>query len=264
MEKIKQFLKNKNTVTFLGIIVAVLVLYFSYNYKVNQATRPIKVPVAKEAIEPRTKITSEMIRYVNVPPAFVTSGVVIEPGSIVGKYCSHNTIIPEGSVFFKAILKTKDDMPDSALESLKEGETLVNLPVTMEKSYYNTILPNNYIDIYVKTYIKDGGTEKLGYGKLYSNVKVLAVKDSAGRNVFETLKVTRTPSTIIFAMSDENYYIMTKAITLTKEKVGADSVGVVIEPVPTSKEFAIKEEAEQISSVKLRDIIDKRITSVVE
>lgn len=253
MEKIKQFFKNKNTVTFIGVIAAVLILYFSYQYKVKQATEPIKVPVAKVAIEPRTKITSDMISYINVPPAFVTNGVVVDEGSIIGKYCSHNTIIPQGSVFYKAILKTKDDMPDSALESLKEGETLVNLPVNMEKTYYNTILPNNYIDIYIKT---TNQNDKIIYGKLFENVKVLAVKDSSGLNVFETLEVTRTPSTVIFAMQNANHILISKAIALSKENM------LSIEPVPISKEFANKEEGEIVSSETLRTIIENRTGTI--
>lgn len=253
MEKIKQFFKNKNTVTFIGVIAAVLILYFSYQYKVKQATEPIKVPVAKVAIEPRTKITSDMISYINVPPAFVTNGVVVDEGSIIGKYCSHNTIIPQGSVFYKAILKTKDDMPDSALESLKEGETLVNLPVNMEKTYYNTILPNNYIDIYIKT---TNQNDKIIYGKLFENVKVLAVKDSSGLNVFETLEVTRTPSTVIFAMQNANHILISKAIALSKEDM------LSIEPVPISKEFANKEEGEIVSSETLRTIIENRTGTI--
>lgn len=253
MEKIKQFFKNKNTVTFIGVIAAVLILYFSYQYKVKQATEPIKVPVAKVAIEPRTKITSDMISYINVPPAFVTNGVVVDEGSIIGKYCSHNTIIPQGSVFYKAILKTKDDMPDSALESLKKGETLVNLPVNMEKTYYNTILPNNYIDIYIKT---TNQNDKIIYGKLFENVKVLAVKDSSGLNVFETLEVTRTPSTVIFAMQNANHILISKAIALSKEDM------LSIEPVPISKEFANKEEGEIVSSETLRTIIENRTGTI--
>lgn len=253
MEKIKQFFKNKNTVTFIGVIAAVLILYFSYQYKVKQATEPIKVPVAKVAIEPRTKITSDMISYINVPPAFVTNGVVVDEGSIIGKYCSYNTIIPQGSVFYKAILKTKDDMPDSALESLKEGETLVNLPVNMEKTYYNTILPNNYIDIYIKT---TNQNDKIIYGKLFENVKVLAVKDSSGLNVFETLEVTRTPSTVIFAMQNANHILISKAIALSKENM------LSIEPVPISKEFANKEEGEIVSSETLRTIIENRTGTI--
>ncbi len=253
MEKIKQFFKNKNTVTFIGVIAAVLILYFSYQYKVKQATEPIKVPVAKVAIEPRTKITSDMISYINVPPAFVTNGVVVDEGSIIGKYCSHNTIIPQGSVFYKAILKTKDDMPDSALESLKKGETLVNLPVNMEKTYYNTILPNNYIDIYIKT---TNQNDKIIYGKLFENVKVLAVKDSSGLNVFETLEVTRTPSTVIFAMQNANHILISKAIALSKEDM------LSIEPVPISKEFANKEEGEIVSGETLRTIIENRTGTI--
>lgn len=253
MEKIKQFLKNKNTVTFIGVIACVLILYFSYNFKVKQATEPIKVPVASKQIEPRTKITEDMIKYIEVPPAYATRDVVRSKDNIVGKYCAHNTIIPTGSVFYDTVLKTKTDMPDSALDNIGEDQTLVNLPVTMESSYYNTILPGNYIDIYIKT---QNSANQIVFGKLFKNVKILAVKDSKGENVFESLEVSRTPATIIFAMSNENHILMGKTIALSR--ISDEALKVQIEPVPLNTTFADEEGAEEQSSSTLVRIIESR------
>jgi hypothetical protein len=51
---IKKFLANKNTVTILGVVAAILILYFGYNYRINQAIKPQRVPYAKITIQPRT------------------------------------------------------------------------------------------------------------------------------------------------------------------------------------------------------------------
>ena len=45
---IKRFLGNKNTVTILGVIVGIIVLYVGYNWRVNQAVEPQTVPFAKK------------------------------------------------------------------------------------------------------------------------------------------------------------------------------------------------------------------------
>ena len=45
---LKRFLTNKNTVTFLGVLVGIVVLFFGYQYYVNVATSWICVAVAKE------------------------------------------------------------------------------------------------------------------------------------------------------------------------------------------------------------------------
>ena len=44
-----------------------------------------------------------------------------------------------------------------------------------------------------------------------SNVKVLAVKDSAGQAVFSNLDEQRTPSMIVFALPEEYYILLKKA-----------------------------------------------------
>ena len=54
---LKKFMGNKNTVTIVGVLICILVLYFGYNYRINKDTRMVKVPYALEAIQPKTKIT---------------------------------------------------------------------------------------------------------------------------------------------------------------------------------------------------------------
>ena len=61
MEKLKRFITNKNTVTVIGLLLIVGILYFVYNRQIKQATNPVKVPVAKVTIQPKTLITKDMI-----------------------------------------------------------------------------------------------------------------------------------------------------------------------------------------------------------
>lgn len=66
----KKFLGNKNTVTILGIIVCLVVLYIGYNYRINSKVELVQVPYARETIQPRTYIKKDMIGTMNVPKSY--------------------------------------------------------------------------------------------------------------------------------------------------------------------------------------------------
>ena len=77
--KLKKFLQNKNTVTLIGTILILAILYFGYNWRIKQAITPVKIPYAKVTIQPRTKITEDMIDYVDVLPDMVKRSNVLTP-----------------------------------------------------------------------------------------------------------------------------------------------------------------------------------------
>ena len=66
-----KFLKNKNTVTVLGVIICFIVLIIGYNVRINQKTELVKVYYANQTIQPKTKITDDMISSANVPTSFL-------------------------------------------------------------------------------------------------------------------------------------------------------------------------------------------------
>ena len=49
-ETIKRFVGNKNTVTILAVIAGVIVLWYFYNYRVDQAITTQSIPYAIERI----------------------------------------------------------------------------------------------------------------------------------------------------------------------------------------------------------------------
>ena len=69
---VKRFLANKNTVTIIGVLLGLIVLYWGYNYRVKTAVSTISVPVAKSTIYARTAITSEMFTRTDVLSSMVT------------------------------------------------------------------------------------------------------------------------------------------------------------------------------------------------
>ena len=114
MKKLKQILSNKNTVTLIGIVLGVLVLYFFYNWRVNQATSPVRVPYALQAIDPRNEITNDMIGYLEIPQSSMKGNVLTNANTqILGMYTQTN--IPAGSLFYASQLVRKENLPDSFL-----------------------------------------------------------------------------------------------------------------------------------------------------
>lgn len=253
---IKKFLSNKNTVTILGVVLAVFILYFFYNYRVNQATKPINVPYALVTIEPGTKITSEMVGTMKVPPAMLTDGVIRDVASVVGKYPNVDSVIPEGSLFYSRSVVEKDQLPDSIILDYPKGYTLYNLAVDSRSTYGNSIYPGNYIDIYLKITRKvaDGSTNqddnKIMYAKFIENVKVLAVRDSSGKNVFANTDEEVTPAMIIFALPEEDYVLLKKAEVLA-------TYNSEIVPVPTAESLEDDPADVQVSSKSLKDYINQ-------
>ena len=147
---LKKFITNKNTVTVIGVIVILGLLYWGYNSTIESQVKPVRIPVATQTIQPRTLITDDMITYIEVPSVSVSSNVLKSSNLIVGKYTDVNTVIPDGSMFYTDVLIEEEDLPDSAFAAVKDGERPYNLEVTVASTYGNSIFPGNKIDVYMK------------------------------------------------------------------------------------------------------------------
>ena len=212
----KKFLGNKNTVTILGIVLCLVVLYVGYNYRINAKVELVEVPYATKTIQPRTYITKDMIGTMNVPKSFLVGRYYNNANAIVGKYTNYNTIIAKGSLFYADLVVSKDELPDSAFAEVPEGYTVINYPVNIATTYANSMAPGSYINIYYKS-LDDNG--KIMFGKFISNIKVIDVKDSSGQHVFENSEETRTPAYMLFAVPEETHLLLRKALYLTKYSV---------------------------------------------
>lgn len=244
---IKRFLGNKNTVTIIGVILGIIVLYIGYNYRVKQATTPVTVPYAKQEISSRTLITSEMIGYMEVSSSVVNSStnLITSAGDLINHYVAFGTTIPANSMFYKSQVLTSDEMPDSAFADIPDGFTIFSLSVDQHTTYGNSIYPGNYIDLYFKGVDE---TEKIMFGKLIESIEVLAVKDSNGNHVFETTVETRTPAELLFAVPDDMYLLLMKAGYIT-----GSSIEII--PVPRNASYSANPGETIVSSDVIRDFI---------
>ncbi|MBO5138017.1 MAG: hypothetical protein J6B89_00045 [Bacilli bacterium] len=252
---IKKFLTNKNTVTIVGVVAAVLVLYIGYNWRVKQATNPISVPYAIKTIKPGLQITEDMVGETEVPPAMLKGDVIRSKESVINKYSNADSIIPEGSLFYSRSVVEKEMLPNSIILDYPKGYVLYYMDVNTTTTYGNSIYPGNYIDIYLKAINKIDDTnnsdnDKIMVGKLLENVKVLAVKDSAGNAVFSNVDDNTTPAMIIFAVPSEYFILLKKAGFLRAYDTS-------LIPVPTSESLKDNPGELQLSSNDLKDFINR-------
>ena len=250
MKKLKQILSNRNTVTIIGAILIFVVLYIGYNYKVTQATKPIKVPYAIQAIAPRTKITEDMIGTIEIPRDSMKGKVLTNKSTqIIGRYTNVNCLIPAGSLFYAGQIVKEEELPDSFLINIEDGYVAYNFDVSMKTTYGNSMYPGNYVDIYFR-YEDDNGLKNIG--KLVENVKILAVKDSAGRHVFESTTEDRAPAQIIFAVTNDIHLLLRKA-----EYISKNNTNIIL--VPTN--VSLKEEDTETTITVTSEVIKQYIES---
>lgn len=249
MFNIKRFFANKNTVTILGVIASILILYWGYNYRIKQAIKPQTIPYALKTIQPRQRIDSNMVGEVGIPPKMIMGKVITNANLIIGNYANYNTVIPEGSLFYRDSVVAAADLPDSAFLDIPEGQIPFNLPVDMESTYGNSIFPGNYINIYFKALDE---TAKIIVGRLAENIKVLTVKDRTGKHVFENSEEERTPSIIIFAVPEELHLLLRKALYLSD----INYIAAELIPVPNTEAYYSEPGTLTISNQYLQSFIN--------
>ncbi|MEG0994461.1 MAG: SAF domain-containing protein [Bacilli bacterium] len=251
---LKKFLANKNTVTVLGTILIIAILYFGYNWRVNQAIKPVRMPYATETIQPRTKITEDMLGYVDVPVARLKGKVIKNASQIINKYSNVNTVIPSGSLFYQDTVVSFSNLPDASFVDIPEDMVPYYFKVSVDSTYGNSFYVGNYIDIYFKALDKDG---KIMVGKLVENVKILAVKDSAGKGVFENTAEERVPASIIFAVPEKIHLMLRRAGYLVTQKVE-------IIPVPSGASYQTEVGAVTVTSTYIQEFIETYSTYIPE
>ena len=248
----KKLLSNKNVVTFLGAILIVVVLYAFYKYQVNKAIKPVSVPYALVSIGPRTEITSDMIGYLEIQPSAMKGNVLTNVNNqkaanpILGMYTNVNVTIPAGSMFYKEQLVRFEELADSFLIDIPDNMVAYNFKVNVMSTYGNSIYPGNYVDVYFKG-VENG---KIILGKLVNNVKALAVKDSKGKHVFENVNEDRTPSQIIFAVTEEMSEMLRTAEYIKDAEL-------ILVPTNVSYRYESSDIVTEISSEEIKAFIEK-------
>ena len=221
----KKFIANKNTVTILGVIAGVLVLWGFYNYRVGEATSPTKVPYAKATILATEQITEDNIGYVEVNSKLLkTADIIRNKSELVGMYVTTGTSIPAGGLFYKSQVVKKSQLPNTDFDDIPDGHTIYVLSVNNHTTYGNSIYPGDIIDLYLKA---TDDNNKIIFGKFIEKITVLNVKDSSGKAVFDS-QPPRTPAELLFAVPNDMYELLMKAGYIN---------GITVVPVPRNKKY---------------------------
>lgn len=253
MKGLNKFLKNKNTVTILGVLACIAILFVGYNVRINQKTALVTVFYANQDIQPKTLITEDMVSRTQVPQSFILGEYYRNYKDIVGKYSNYNTMIAKGSLFYSSLLTEEENLPDAVFYNINEGERVVSFPVNTTTTYGNSIMPGNKVDIYVKLIDNSG---KIVYGEFFENIEALAIKDSSGKNVFENIEEERTPAYLYFSLPEAKYLLFS-SLNYIKD----NEIEVVI--VPNTLKFNAEDPtATEVSSDYLYNFVLDKISQI--
>ncbi len=182
LETIKRFLQNKNTVTILAVLAGVIVLWYFYNRRVDEAITTIQIPYAMKAIDTTGKIENDNISYKEITQSTTKdSDIITNPSELEGKYVCIGTSIPANGFFYRSQVCDEKDIPGSVAEDLEPGYALYTLAVNARSTYGNSISEGQYIDIYVSATTDEG---RIIYAPLIESIRVKAVRDSSNKDVF--------------------------------------------------------------------------------
>ena len=242
---ITKILKNKNTFTILIVFIGIIGLYVVYNWRVNQATSLVQIPYAKKELNSRNEITVNDISYMSVPRSLLSNAnnIITSSNQLVNKFVNYGYTIPQYSMFYKEAILESSATPQSELNDLPDGYTVYQLIVDFDSTYGNSIYPGNYIDLYVR--IDDELTNKIIFGRLIKGIKVMAVYDSEGNDVFESSSEARKPKYMWFAVPEDLYQLLMKA-----KSINAD-----IMPIPRNSSYSAEERTPEIDSTYIQNYI---------
>ena len=138
----------------------------------------------------------------------------------------------------------------SIFKDIKDGFTVFTLKVNFNSTYGNSIYPGNYIDLYVEGEDEDG---KLIYTKFIESIKVLAVVDAEGNNVFGGTDTKQTePDALLFAVPDNMFKLLRKA-QLTQ---------FTIYPIPRNLSYTKNPKATEVASTFIQTLVESRSATI--
>ncbi len=232
----RNFFKNKSLVTLVAGLVCVAIVVYFYHYRVNKIIDTINVPVAIERLDARHEIKKEDIKMIKVARSLLSSNVITNRQNIEGKFVDYNTYIPKNGLFYSSAVVEWSSMPDSTWSDISDGKTIVFLTIEEGSSYGNSIYPGDRIDLYIKT----SAGNKLVYGQFLKSIKVLAVKDTNGRHIFEKQPSSSRPAQLIFEVDDDMFLLLKSAIYLNNK--------FEIIPVPRNSKYTLDDNATEVTS----------------
>jgi len=258
---IKRFFSNPNTLTFLLILGLIIVIYVIYSYMITAAVKPSTLPYATQTIKEKTEITSDMLGKVDISGTFISNdgdNLVQQRNKIIGKYVNRGYTIIQNSFLYNEALTSEAVSEETAFTNIPDGYSIYSLDVDFHKTYGNSIMSGNYIDLYLLAdigFIKGDGTQtqpeqKKVYARFIKSIQVLSVVDEKGLDVFLNTEAGQQPAPrkLYFSVPNEIFELLTRA-----EMLGCQFV-----PVPRNAGYSENPEDTDIVNLTLRDMINNQ------
>lgn len=248
----KRFITNKNTVTFLGVIIGVVVLFFGYNYRISSDINPVTVPIAKQAIPAKTKITDDMLTTVKIPQQEINKldGMIIRKSQIINKFVKYDTVIPANGFFYDSNVVEETSQPNYITKNMCDDCRVFTFDTKVVADYgsygINSIMPGDVVDIYVKAKLSEDN--KIYHSRIVSHAEVMAVLDSNGNDVF-TGGNSAKAHTYVFTFTNQIADLLSMAITAKAENRIEFAI------VPRNQKYAQEEKETAIVSADLERYI---------
>lgn len=242
----KKFLSNKNTITILGVLIGLVVLYLGYNWRVQQSVQPTDIPICTSTKIANSKITIDDISYISVPKDSVSgmTNLLTNVNEITGKLVAFDSKIAKNGFFFSELLMTEDQKPNSIFSNIQDGYTVYALEVDSKKTLANSIMPGTEIDLYLYSQSEEDDG-KLIYARFIKTIQVLAVRDNKGNNVFADKDNPLESKFLLFAVPEDLFLLLKKC----------EKLGIEIEPIGRNESYTENAGATSITYEELRDFV---------
>lgn len=251
---IKRFVGNKNTVTIIAVIAGVIILWYFYNYRIEQAITTVQIPYAVEHIDTGKKIESDNLSYREVNrSAIKDTDIITDTAYLNDKYVCIGTSIPKDGFFYKSQVCAHEELKNTIFDDIPDGYTVYTLDVDSKSTYANSILPGDYIDLYLQATDDD---RQIIYGPLIESIEVLAVRDHSGRDVFWDSDASDT-AYLLFAVPDDYHKLLN-----VSELISGYSIKIT--PVPRSTSYSENPGETRVASQVLYDFIMSKAATILD
>ncbi|MFL0364653.1 MULTISPECIES: Flp pilus assembly protein CpaB [Pseudobacillus] len=174
-------------------IAAVLAVYVYTQISIKSQIKPTRVVVAKQDIPADTKITKDMVTYINMPgDAVPKKEKVVQDGKkVVGYYTAPGYGISKSSMVFESKIIEPKKRGDVGIQGLKPDEQTFSFQVDVPTTHGNAILPGHTVDLYTAFMYNDKDEKKPFFGRIAKQIKVLTVRDPQGSDIYSDDDFTR-------------------------------------------------------------------------
>ena len=141
----KKLLNNLSTIVL--ILISIIFCFLYAKDRLNMKT----IYISKFDIYEREIINEEYLEKIEVPYSLIYENAYLLKEDIIGKYVKANAYIPKGSLFYKELVESKEDLNDAVHLELNEDESTYDLFIKDITINPGSINKGIYVDMYLTT-----------------------------------------------------------------------------------------------------------------